>query len=362
MIARWTFQNLRDAPLSVLGSASAVAAVFTLVILFEGIWLGEAGQVVAYAEHTDADVWVMQHGVSNMRMATSLLSTDRRARVSAVAGVENVAPILYSSSIVEAGDRKSMSYVVGLYQGGQRGGPWAIAEGALQVEPGEAIIPNVLASLSGVSIGDLVSIADRKLTVVGLSQGTYSMANPVTFVHARDVAELLSTYDYDSYLLVKTAAGGSPADVAQRIENQVSGTSALTRTEFIESDRGMALQMGVEIIGLITAIGTALSVVLVAFALYTHTARRRRELAILAALGFRRIPSPSVPSSVARFHRIHRRPWAKRPPHRRRIPRFTPFFSSSRTMTNRAVAVSSAVGYAARTVSVSPGVVPRWGR
>lgn len=287
MIIRWASRSLFENPRSAAGSALAVAAALALVILFDGIWTGEAEQVVAYAEHADADVWVMQRGVSNMHMATSLIPDDRRRAVANVEGVAEVAPILYLNTLLEVGARRSFSYVVGIAEGSTRGGPWSTVGGRVTVEPGEAIIPEVLSSLSGVGVGGSVRIADRQLKVVDLSKGTYSMANPVTFVHAADVAELLSIQGYDSYLLVRAAQGVDAAELARRIEAGVDGVAALTKEEFAESDRRMALQMGVEVIELISSIGTALAAMLVAFALYTHTTRKRRELSILKALGFR---------------------------------------------------------------------------
>jgi putative ABC transport system permease protein len=287
MIVRWTLKSLFESPLAAIGSAAAVAAALALVILFEGIWLGEADQVVAYPDHTAADVWVMQRGVSNMHMATSLMPDNKRRAVAGVEGVAGVAPILYLNTLVKAGDRRSFSYVVGITETSRRGGPWSMSSGQTTLRPGEAIIPDVLASLSGVGLGGRIRIADRWLDVVGLSSGTYSMANPVTFAHARDVAELLSIQGYDSYLLVRTAQGADPAAVAQRIETSVDGVAALTKAEFVASDRRMAMQMGIEVIELITLIGTVLAAVLVAFTLYTHTTRKRRELSILKALGFR---------------------------------------------------------------------------
>ncbi len=265
MILRWTLRSFLESPFAVAGSAAAVAAALALVMLFEGIWQGEAKQVVAYAENVDADVWVMQHGVANMHMATSLIPDDRRADVSEVQGVVDVAPILYLNTLVTAGERQAFSYVVGITEFAPRGGPWSIARGRHTVRPGEAIIPEVLASLSGIDLAGRVRIADRWFDVVGLSRGTYSMANPVTFVHATDLADLMSIQGYDSYLLVRTASGASPRDVARRIEQTVEGVSALTRTDFVESDRRMAMQMGVEIIQLITTIGRALAAILVAF-------------------------------------------------------------------------------------------------
>lgn len=61
-------------PLALIASISASACAFLLVMLFEALFAGESERIVAYLHRADANVWVMQSGVSNMHMATSYLA------------------------------------------------------------------------------------------------------------------------------------------------------------------------------------------------------------------------------------------------------------------------------------------------
>jgi cell division protein FtsX len=288
MIARWTIKSLLRDPMGLLGSAAAIAAALVLVMLFEAVWLGESRQIVAYVSRTDADVWVMQKGVSNMHMASSLVPTWKEDSVGRVEGVADVTPILYLNSIVRVGNRDWFAYVVGLETGAPRGGPWAMAQGDGELRPGQAIVPDLMASLSAQGLGGTARIADKTLAITGLSSGTFSMGNPVLFVHASDLDDVLSASGYVSYLLVKARPGVRPEALAAAIRERVDKVSVMSRDAFIRSDYQMAVMMGVELIGLFTAIGASLAVLLITFTLYTHTLRRRRELAVLKALGFRR--------------------------------------------------------------------------
>lgn len=287
MILRWACKSLFHRPGPLSGSLLALASAFLLVILFEGIWQGESEKTADYPRRIDADVWVMQRGVRNMHMAVSFLPESRRDQVAAVAGVAEADPILYLSMLLESGTRKSFCYIVGLPDGGQRGGPWSMAEGRASPRPGEAVIPQLLARMGGLGLGDSVRIADKAFRVVGLSAGTYSMVNPLTFIHAGDLADLLSLRGYDSYLAVKAAPGVDAAALAARIEREVEGVSALPKAEFVANDVQMSMQMGVELIGLITGIGGALAALILAFVLYSQAWQARREMAILKAVGFR---------------------------------------------------------------------------
>lgn len=287
MIARWTFKELRRSPGRVLASSSAVAAAFALVMVFESIWAGEVSQVVAYIESAGADAWVMQEDVTNMHMSSSFVRDTKRDLVREVDGVARADAILYTSTLVEAGSRRWFSYVVGVERPDQLGGPWAMARGASAVGRGEAVIPAVMARLSDVGIGDQITVAGERLAIVGLSEETFSIGNPVTFVHGLDLADILTLSGYDSYVLAKAEPGVSPGELARRIRDQVGGVEVLTTGQLANSDRVLGEQMGVEVIALMTVIGTGLAVLLVTFVLYIHTSRIQRQLAVLKALGFR---------------------------------------------------------------------------
>ena len=70
-----------------------------------------------------------------------------------------------------------------------------------------------------------------------------------------------------------------------RIRQAVDKVNALTREEFVRNDFGLAMQMGVQLIAIMTAISAALAALIVGFTAYSLVARRRRELAVVKALG-----------------------------------------------------------------------------
>lgn len=83
---RWAWKSLIIEPWYLLTSVSAIGGAFALVLFFEAVFAGESRQIVAYVRHSNADVWVMQRGVSNMHMATSFIwdwKADSIARATA---------------------------------------------------------------------------------------------------------------------------------------------------------------------------------------------------------------------------------------------------------------------------------------
>jgi putative ABC transport system ATP-binding protein len=270
-----------------LASMSAVAGAFALVLFFEAVFAGESEQIVAYIKRTDADVWVMQEGVSNMHMATSFVWDWKADRVAEVAGVRRVTPILYLNTVMEAGDRNWFSFIVGLEEGDARAGPWAGTAGKTIPGPGEVIVPAVLGSMAGLSLEDEVGIGGETFTVAGFSEGTFSMANSVAFVTMSDLSDVMSSFGSASYLLVDAETGVDPTDLAARIQEAVDKVSVLPSERFVDNDWEVAMQMGLEIISLMTLIGGSLAILLTGFTVYVSVSRKERELAVIKALGFR---------------------------------------------------------------------------
>lgn len=282
---RWTLKSLLVTPLKLVASIAALACTFLLAMLFEAVFAGEARQVVAYLDHADADIWVMQEGVSNMHMATSYLPDWKISAVRSVEDVASVEPILYLNTVVKAKDQLWFSYVVGLAPDSTQAGPWAMSSGRAQPLRGEVILPAVFQRTTGLSLGDIVYVADTPFSVAGFAKGTFSMANTIIFVAKADLEDLMNSLDIVSFILVKAVPGTDSVLLARRIETEVDNVSALPSGQFIANDRKLVMQMGVETIALMVMIGGVLSVLLLTFTIYTQVSSQAKELAVVKALG-----------------------------------------------------------------------------
>ncbi len=293
---RWTVKSLFATPLSLIASVAAVSGALMLAMLFDAVYAGEAGQVVAYLENADADVWVMQGGVSNMHMATSYLSDTKIDEVRDIEGVATVDGILYLNAVVTAGGKRWFSFIVGLDADAARAGPWQMSSGRSIPVSGEAVVPEVFAEMTGIELGDVVTITDHDFRVSGFSAGTFSMGNTIIFVSKDDLEDIMEVLDIVSFLLVKANPGIDPQHLADSINANVDKIHALPSDQFVVNDRAMVMQMGVETIALMTAIGGALAVLLVAFTIFSLVTRLHRELAVIKALG---VTNASLYASVA---------------------------------------------------------------
>lgn len=283
---RWIIKTLWLQKGSVISSSAGVAVAFVLVVVMDAAFVGESRQIVAYIENTKADVWVMQRGVSNMHMATTFVWDWKVRKVRETPGVKQATPILYVNTVVKAGGRNWFAYVMGLFPDGRRAGPWSMASGKSHPDKGEIIMPQVIADMAGLRIGDQAGIADSTFRIVGFSDGTFSMANSIAFVSFSDLEDLISSSGTVSFIMVDAEAGQDPNELAKRIEDNVPKVAAIPQQRFIKNDFQIALLMGVEIVSFMTIIGSVLAALIIAFAAYSQVARRQRELAIIKALGF----------------------------------------------------------------------------
>ena len=284
-MGRWLVRSIVEDRAGFVLGAAGIAAALLLVLLFKAVFAGEAARIVAYPEHMDADVWVMQKGVANMHMASSLIWDSKRTEVARVEGVARVTPILYLNTAVVAGGRRWFAYVVGLEAGDARAGPWELRAGRLPRSRDEIVLPEVIANLTGLGIGQHARLSDRELMVTGLSRGTFSMANSVVFVTLDALRGITGATSSYSYLLVDLQHGYDADHAAASIEESVAGVHAMPAAAFVASDRTMALRMGVELIGLMTVVGTLLAGVLSVFSVQAFIARRLPELVVCKALG-----------------------------------------------------------------------------
>jgi putative ABC transport system permease protein len=260
--------------------------MFLLVLIIEGAFQGEADQVVAFIERSEAPVWVLQSGVANMHMASSALDEDVAARLRQMPEVGYVEGILYGGSLAHIGQDERALYFIGV-RPGQRTRPWDMAAGKASPGPGEVVLPDVLARRGGVDLGGTIEIHKRLFKVVGLSRGTYSMANSLAFLHASDLASLLDIIADASDILVWPRPGVAPSQLAASIRAAIPTVSVLERETLVANDRTLALKMGGELIRIMTVVAALVAALIVGFTVYMFAARHTRELAVAKAVGAR---------------------------------------------------------------------------
>lgn len=284
---RLAVRNLIQNKTRLLFSVGGTGLALTLVLFFGAVLAGATGRLTVYIDNAGADIWVSQQGVRTMHMSASALPAGVAEDVRAVPGVDEVVPILYAEDVIETQGQRYISYVFGAPRGAPMGGPWRVVAGSAEPGPGEVIIDRAIAREAGIGLGDTATVLGRDMIVAGLTAGTSSIVNSVSFVNMDDFMTVRGSGEVISFVLVSVAPGESQAAVASRIADQVGAVTVQTREEFAAQERKLAKDMMADIISIMDTAGYLTGLAVVVLTVYIATIARRREYGVLKAIGVR---------------------------------------------------------------------------
>ena len=123
------WRNLSQNRTQFLLGVGGVALALLLMLTLDALLAGSEEDLVAYIEQSDADIFVAQAGVKNMHMAASAITWRDLRLAEHNAEVISASPILYTTSVVNAGDSDVLSYIIGFDPDEPLGGPGEVAVG-----------------------------------------------------------------------------------------------------------------------------------------------------------------------------------------------------------------------------------------
>lgn len=275
---RVLFAERRRAVLSIAG----VAAALLLVLLLDGIFAGAMAANTYYVRTGPADVVVSQSGVRTMHMSTSVLPTGTLEAARAVAGVQWMAPISFTTGIVANGSGRQLSYVIGYDTTSGRGGPRRMVSGRAPAL-GEVLLDRIAADQIGVTVGDTVQILGTPLRVSGLAAGGTSIVNTTSFVSRDQFAQMRGTAT--AYLLVKARPGVNADRLAAQLRVALPDVTVQTRSQFVSSEARITRDMSADLLRIMTLLSFGIALAVTALTLLTVTLTRLRDYAVVKALG-----------------------------------------------------------------------------
>lgn len=280
------FKNLWQEKTRLAVSVGGISAAILLTLVLDGVFAGTARQVTVFISESKADVWVMQSGVSNMHMATTIMPESKVREVKAVDGVKEVSAIGYGAAGIKMGREKQFTYLIGFDPVSRLGGPWKLAAGRVKIGNDEVVIDETAAARRGIILGDKVKILGKDFTVAGLSADTFSIANTSSFVTRDALEKATGNQGKINYILVTTDENAGKT--AARIKDKVAGVNAITSERLVANDQRMIMQMGVDVINAMAFFGFLIGVAVTGLTIYTLTLERTREFAIIKAVGANR--------------------------------------------------------------------------
>lgn len=281
-------RNLLQDRFRLLLSIIGVALAVMLVLILEGFVTGLNRQVGAYLENSPGTMVVTQQGVTNLLGATSLLPPDTEQDVRRVQGVEAVVPLLSQFVILDLHDVKQPAYMIGYPSGSglpaEQGGPWNLYAGREPEADDEMVFDRVLAERHSLEVGDRFDVMGKEFEIVGLSDGTTSWMTSFFFIPKSAAEDLLRAPVATSLLLVTADGGTDEGQLLQRLA-ELDGVEALMKTEVIENDTKLLVEVFSAPIRLMAGIAVLVGVLVVGLVIYTATVERSREYGMLKAIG-----------------------------------------------------------------------------
>jgi putative ABC transport system permease protein len=276
-----------------------VALCVILMLFLLAVYRGAAEGSLEYVRSSDADLWVLQRHAANILRSTSLLSERHGEVIRKTEGVESAAPVLFLLGGIERGGphapRLATTYFTGYDVDAGRGGPPALAAGRNVASDSEIVLDRSFAAKQGLRVGDRLVVKGEALRVVGLSAGTNMFVIQYAFVtlnRARLLAgmqEMVSTYQ------VRVKPGADPGAVRTSIRRQLPDVAVYDRTTFL-ANNSQEMKSGIlPLLYVVAIIGAVVLTAILSLILSVNVLERRKELAVMKALG---APAGFIPGVV----------------------------------------------------------------
>lgn len=275
-------KNLQSDRPKLLASVGGVALAVLLVLSLLSVYFGSSSQARAFPEHSGVNRWVTQKGTSDLFHTVSILPAGLDRQLRQVPGVTAVSPLVNHATKVMAGDEMLTAAIFGFDPATRFGGPWKVVEGTDRVGPGEAVVDRTLARSYGIRIGDSITVDRKPFKVVGISTQSNSIVLQYIFVRLADAQAAFAQPDIVSYYLVQTT---DPAALERAVPGIAPNAEVKTIGSVADANQKLIKKSFLPIILLLVFIGLAVGVTVIGLTLYTATAERAREFAVLKAVG-----------------------------------------------------------------------------
>src|SRR6266540_2160212 len=154
-------KNLSEQPFRLTVSVGGVGLAVMLIPVMWAILEGVLSQAGAFVKHTDAQVWVVQKGFTDIAHGFSVVPASLERRLERVEGVRDVNAITGARSEVPTKNGKDALGIIGFDTKSGVGGPWSFASKPAIPKPGQLVVDETFADTAGLDVGDTVETPDR---------------------------------------------------------------------------------------------------------------------------------------------------------------------------------------------------------
>ena len=273
---------------------TGIVFALVLIIVQFGLFLGFTTTTSNNIDHSNADIWIVFHGVGYFD--TGRMFSERKFyEVLSVPGVERAEKYIQNFAYWKKPDGGVENVqVIGFHPGSGLGEPWNVTEGsALDVKLEDGVIVDELykEKLGVKKIGDRVEIGDHRARVVGFTQGIRSFTTSpfvyTSFKNSLNYTRPEAHEDQLAYILVKVAPGCTSDEVLENLRARLTDVDIYTSQEFSRRTRFYWMFTTGAGLAVLTAalMGLIVGIAVVAQTIYAATMDHIREYGTLKAMG-----------------------------------------------------------------------------
>ncbi len=273
--------NIKRRPLralvAVLSIAVALGGAMTMVGTSESI---EGTLQKGYASRK-VDLMVMQAGKSNPM--TSRISEKLVHELERIEGIRSVQALLVDSLLLES----DHSVFVYGWPSGYPETTYQKEKASVELEHGQLLIGHTASSLNHLIPGDRVELNFGKYEIVGFFEARNVFESGVLYMRLDDLQQLTSSHEKVTFIFVELEPGlKEPAklQIIGDIEALTQALKVVTTEEFLNQNQLTAAVRGLGRVILLT--NALLSILIISTIMVLTVSERRKELAILRAIGW----------------------------------------------------------------------------
>ncbi len=277
-------KNLLEQPLRLAFAALGVGLSVMLILVMWAILEGLLRQEGAYVKNTDAQVWVVQKGFTDIAHGFSVVPASIKAPLEKIPGVKSANPITGARTNVPTPNGTDSLSVIGYDTKSGVGGPWDFSTDPAAPKPGQVVVDKTFADTAGLSVGDRLRFPDRSRKIVALSSGTNQFTNQLAFGDLRDVQNLVRLKGDVNFFALQVGPGKTHR-VQAEIRKRFPFVTPFSKSTFVTNNE-REIRDGFEpILYVMVGIAFFVGLAIVGLTIYTATTEKSREYGVLSAVG-----------------------------------------------------------------------------
>ena len=282
---RIALRNLFQEKTRLAISVGGVAFSVLLMILLQGLNVGFSNVLGQYLGSVPTDLWVASANTGNI-MDPSFLPPTLGQRLEKIDGVASARPFGMQNVTTSVNGKDLAFYMIAYDSSTNVGKPSKVSEGTATPGQGEIVIDRIVAKSNKIKIGDSIPFADKKLKVVGLSEGTFILSTSFAFINKADAGEIYTLPTTTNYWLVSVAPGADVKKVQSAINSQIPGVNAHTKDHFVQVNVNLVKDIVTPVFGALVVLGALIGIAVIGLTIFTSTIEKAKEYGILKAIGF----------------------------------------------------------------------------